>query len=142
VRKLNKQINQKCSTTRYVSKNAYSTKFLAASSQVQARIPAHRMLGRSVINFREHRNLGTRPPNVHQPSSRLKRIKEYRLEGAANYQPAKGAKLLACPGGLIISLPGAPNYQPPRGAKLSASQGRQMISLPGAPNDQPSRGAK
>ena len=85
-------------TNRYVTKKIYSIPFLAASNQVQARRPAHRMLGRSGLNVREQHNLDTRRPNLRQPSSRPKRFKEYRLEGAPNYQPARGAKLLACPG--------------------------------------------
>jgi hypothetical protein len=86
---LNKQVRNK--------KKVYPTKFLAASNQVQARRPAHRMLGRSVLNFREHHNLDTRRPNVRQPSPRPKSFKEYLLEGAPNYQPTRGTKLLTCP---------------------------------------------
>ena len=79
-------------------KKAHSTKSLAASNQVQARRPVHRILGRSVLNCTEHRNLDTRRPNVRQPSSRPKSFKEHRLGGVQNYQPDRDAKLFACPG--------------------------------------------
>jgi hypothetical protein len=94
------------------------------------------MLGRSVLNFREHGNLDWRRSNVGQTSPRPKRFKEYRLEGAPNYQPARDAKLSSTCAGrqIIISLPGTPIYQPARDAKLSACPGRQIISLPGTPN--------
>jgi len=39
--------------------------------------------------------------------------KEYRLKRPPNYYPARGAKLLACQGRQLISLPGASSYLDP-----------------------------
>ena len=49
---------------------------------------------------------------------KFKRHQIVSLPGAPNYEPALGAKLLACPGRRIVSLPGAPNYESARGAIL------------------------
>ena len=54
------------------------------------------MLGQSALNFTGHRNLGTRPPNVPQPSPRPKGF-----DGAPNHQPAPGRP--PCMGPALIS---------------------------------------